>query len=581
MHVQYPIALLLLGLIPLVLFMRRRRPTARLRVSNLYLWTQAPPVDTPALVRHLRRHWILVLQIAVLGLTAVSAAGLHVDGGSASVAVVLDASITMGIRNGGATRFDTARAQVNSLLDRLPGSTRVRLIAADPRPHLVGEFRASDPAARRTLDDLSVTDAAADLGRAIEFARNSSEQPSRIYVFSDAAPLETASNAGIEWSSVGGPADNTAISNVAVRRSVNEGDIEVLVTVVNQGESPVSSELGVTVDEETVGQQPVSIPSRDRMAYSFQLRKREGVVTAHLAHQDALLADNVRSIVVPPRVNIRVLLAGDRSFFLEKALSAHPEVTLVTSAAVQPDVTVCNACTQVPPGTASVLLIPQRRGGTPDPVTILKSGTDHPVTDGLDFDGTLAIRTVADLTPRGAVIALAGGEPAIVVEDTGTRRILELGLDSTEGPFPLSPAFPMLIANAVNWLSQKNENPVAITAGEPLRWNVGGQSQTPAVLGTGNRTVPSTFANGILTLADTGTAGVYRIRLDAGYRMLAVNPAVRDESNPAAASEGRVLRADTPVSTTPGTNLTVLLALAALAALTVEWLYGLVATRMA
>ena len=228
-----------------------------------------------------------------------------------------------------------------------------------------------------------------------------------------------------------------------------------------------------------------------------------------------------------------------------------------------------------------MLLIPQRRGGTPDPVTILKSGTDHPVTDGLDFDGTLAIRTVAALTPRGAAIALAGGEPAIVVEDTGTRRILELGLDSTEGPFPLSPAFPMLIANAVNWLSQKNENPVAITAGEPLRWNVGGQSQTPAVLGTGNRTVPSTFANGILTLADTGMAGVYRIRLDAGHRMLAVNPAVRDESNPAAASEGRVLRADTPVSTTPGTNLTVLLALAALAALTVEWLYGLVATRMA
>jgi hypothetical protein len=138
-----------------------------------------------------------------------------------------------------------------------------------------------------------------------------------------------------------------------------------------------------------------------------------------------------------------------------------------------------------------------------------------------------------------------------------------------------------LIANAIGWLSHRGDNRTILTAGEPLQWNVGVQRQTPVVVAPDNREVPSRFANGILSVADTRVAGLYRIRLDSGDQTIAVNPAVRIDSEsgdgPATprAAGGRIAAA-----TAIRTDLTVALALASLLLLAVEWRCGQAGTRV-
>ena len=584
MDSRYPLALLLLTLIPLVFFIRRLRPTLRLRVSNLYLWHETTPANTPAVMRFLRRHWLVLLQATCLGAIAVAASGARLDNESARVAVILDTSVSMGTVQNGETRFDVARAQVRSLLDRLPGGTRVFLIPADPDPRVIGEFRASDADLARAVSSLRVTDAAAQLYRAIDYARSARVGASRLYVFSDVfsdvARAESISDPDVEWFSVGVPAENAAISDISWRRSMNRPhEIEVLVTVLNQGVSALNADLTLTTGVNPAGRQRVSVDPHAAAKYSFLLTDPALTITAHLGGDDAVASDNSRSLVVPPAANVRVLLIGEGGYFLEKALSAHPNVTVVSSESADHDLVICTGCREVPAGTADVLMFTPPAPGA-DSFALVRTSVEHPVTDDVDLDGTRAV-VAGSGTLDGVVIAVAGGSPAIVADDSGARRILEIRLDSDNGPFPLSTAFPLLIANAIGWLSHRGDNRTILTAGEPLQWNVGVQRQTPVVVAPDNREVPSRFANGILSVADTRVAGLYRIRLDSGDQTIAVNPAVRIDSEsgdgPATprAAGGRIAAA-----TAIRTDLTVALALASLLLLAVEWRCGQAGTRV-
>jgi hypothetical protein len=66
MRFENPVALFLLLLIPLLLFLRRKRTRARLPVANLYLWQESTTRDVNTLARRIRRDWLLIVQAACL-----------------------------------------------------------------------------------------------------------------------------------------------------------------------------------------------------------------------------------------------------------------------------------------------------------------------------------------------------------------------------------------------------------------------------------------------------------------------------------------------------------------------------------
>jgi hypothetical protein len=284
----------------------------------------------------------------------------------------------------------------------------------------------------------------------------------------------------------------------------------------------------------------------------------------------------VRVLVVPEHSTINVLVTRRDSSFLQKALSVNQEISIVESDGAAHDLVVCDGCSDLPNGTADVLLIPPRSAAPQNPVALAKVATDHPLGDGLNLDGTSGITLAHRRPPEDStVIAQGGGVPALVVYEAGARRVVELRLDPDRGPFPLSSAFPVLIANAVGWLANADGNRTALTAGEPLQWQIREQRQQPVVDGPDGRAVESTFNNGILSVTGTNTAGIYRVALESGDRMVAINPAVRGESDLTLSS--RPAPADTPARSpaTAAWDITSIVVLAALALLAIEWRYRL------
>jgi hypothetical protein len=153
--------------------------------------------------------------------------------------------------------------------------------------------------------------------------------------------------------------------------------------------------------------------------------------------------------------------------------------------------------------------------------------------------------------------------------------VAELRIDPDEGPFPLSSAFPVLIATAVEWLANSGGNPSVLTAGEPLQWQIRLQ-RPPVVNGPDGRVLESTFNNGVLSVVGTNTAGLYHVGLESRDRPVVINPAVVGESDLASASS-EPANSDAParLAATVSWDITSIVVMAALALLLLEWRYRL------
>lgn len=579
MRFEHPAALALILFAVLLLFVTRRNVRARRTVGNLYLWREASSTDAAALTRRLRRHWLLILQALFLCAVAAAIAGPRVEL-DAPVTLILDTSASMAARHGEGTRMETARARARSVLEAMPGHTRVRVLAAGPSPRLIGEFEANSPAAAAAIESVTVTDAGADLTAAIEHASGAHRRLARTYVFSDAdaSQLAAASASAVEWVPIGQPVDNVAIMHLGARALDRSSGMQLLVRLANHGAVAATGVLILTHGDAEVARQPVAISARSGASHSFSLPMFPGVVTARLDHADALTSDNVRRLVVAGERRIRVHLPTARSVFLQQALSAHPNVLLNTPAASAADVMVCDGCTDLPPRSggeaANILLVPPRPSPPGTPVPLVKVTADHALADALELDGVDAVVMVGGAVPAGGrVIVQASGTPAVIAYEQDSRRVVELRLDPDSGTFPFSPALPILVSNALRWLIGRDAPPLGVTAGEPLQWHLGVRGTAPSVVGPDGASIHSTWSNDILSIADTHLAGLYTIRLDGRDVAVAVNPAVESESDLLLPSSPPAPgRADAAAGgSTAERNLSTALIIGALCLLAFEW----------
>ena len=200
----------------------------------------------------------------------------------------------------------------------------------------------------------------------------------------------------------------------------------------------------------------------------------------------------------------------------------------------------------------------------------------------MEIDGINAVTLAGQQLPEGSTVVAKGGNvPAIVAYETGSRRVVELRVDPDAGALPLSTAFPVLIANAVEWLAGSERNPLTLVAGDPLRWQVGMQESQPTVTGPDSRVMPSTFREGVLSFVHTQTAGTYRVRLEDGAQVFVVNAAIRGESDLAMrSSEPSPGGTETNEAGLVHKDVTTPVLVVALLLLAFEWRYRLRGVRL-
>jgi hypothetical protein len=571
MAFQNPAALWLLLLLPLPFFVSRPPSSLRRReVANLYLWQRIIDRDQLAAgPRPMRTRLIALLQAACIGTLAISIARpiVAVDGPRA--AIVVDVSATMATQTGGESRLDEARERARGVLRNLARTTRVTFVAAGRLPRRIGDAGAHDVRVDALLALLTPSSGTADLASAIRAAQDEGIGHGDVFIVTDRPrPGRATTPSGIpadHWIRVGKPVENIAITRLVAARPSSNNAVPVLVEVTNQGERDRDVEIVLAVDGRPDLRTTVRVPSHAAVSHTDILRRRGRVLSARVTFDDALATDNVRyaAFGFDP---VRVAILGRRHPFVEKALETNPRVRMIRDAGEPFDVAVCDACGA--PDADAVLAIDSRdvalRGSA---VTVERP--DHPVVSAIDT-AALFVDLAAPAgtsTADGVVLARAGGQPAVVAAEREGRRTVRLAFDVDAPATALGVAFPVLIANAVDWLAA-GATPRQLLAGEPLILSER-TGRSAQVTGPDGRPRAVRTSGRVRIVDDTDLPGVYRLRTTRGDDEFVVNTAV-SEVNPVEDDDSPV-GDDTRDTLHPTRTLSSALLIAALGMFAAEW----------
>lgn len=196
---------------------------------------------------------------------------------------------------------------------------------------------------------------------------------------------------------------------------------------------------------------------------------------------DALAADDVAHLIVPGAAERRVLLSSQTPYLLERALVSLPGVDLSVTdgppgAARELDVVVIEgALPEVLPSRPVLAFGPPTDGGDlVEAPSIVQWDRDHPVLRDVRIDAVrVAAATVGDVPPGGDVLIESDAGPIAVAWSGPGGRALSFRFALTDTDLPLRVAFPVLLANALDWLTDSGAQAGALPTGRGAEIAVG------------------------------------------------------------------------------------------------------------
>lgn len=293
------------------------------------------------------------------------------------------------------------------------------------------------------------------------------------------------------------PVGNVAITAFAARRYPLDRDkVEVLVEIQNLGSQPASFELRVSADELPVGTKLIELGAGERRREVLpKLEAARETLVAQLAAnpEDPSSAaalgpaiDDRAWAVVPPLDPMEIVLVTDgTNLFTEAALLILDDYVRLTTltpeqgsadheAIVEADVVFYdvggNPLPKPLPDTNLVVFDPWRFDDSPFPIRQLRSlrgprlseqVKDHDLLAGVVFkDVNMLTATSFELEPGDLALVSHLGEPIVVLREA-EHATLAIGFDPRGSDLPLRTAYPLLIANAVDYFGRREAGFVA------------------------------------------------------------------------------------------------------------------------
>jgi hypothetical protein len=563
-----PLGLLALAsigvLVALTLFARRTRT---MPVSSLLLWKQIParPVErqrfNPDLLFVLRALLLLALAIGYLRPYVVRPRA----GSDGGLAVVLDTSASMQVREAAGTRFDQARGRLDALVAALPPETPVLLVTAADRPRVALRWTADRGRLAEQLAGITPLDTPTAMGPAVQVALGEASRRggARVVVLTDLPPaasdLSPAELARIDWIAIGRRGDNVGITRIAVDAPPfgDAADARATVVVHNFDAVPHAATLEASHEGTPWLRHAVALPARGEQRVALGAPPGAGVIRVRLGDGDALAVDDEAVGWVPPRPPLDVLLVTEsdalgtafralvtavpggrievvnRAGLSERAgVAARPGMVTVFDRLAPDDGGDGGGALYVapPPGNT---VCPSVRPVEDAAVVDWESG--HPVLAGLDgLDAVEAVRAVQLQVPSwGATVLTAASRhvayPFLVVGDVRGRRRACLAAELPPR-LAASDTMPLVLLTlaTLRWLAEPiADAPITLATGVPLR-----AAGRPFASATGVRAV----GDPPVVLAER--AGVHRARVPGGPDRLVLASLTNDAESDVGRQDG-------------------------------------------
>ncbi|MGQ0568162.1 MAG: vWA domain-containing protein, partial [Armatimonadota bacterium] len=535
-----PGALWVLGLIPLVilLYMLRARRQPQVVPSTL-LWERATRDLVARMpVRRLERSLLLLLQIlaiAAIGLAlarpSVALPGLVGD----AVVLVIGTTASMQATDESPSRFVAARRDALELLRRLGPRQMAAVVEAGRQPRMIRDFTVDRAQLTSTIRSLRPADTSGSIDEAVALAAGlrAEGRPARVHVFGDHAPGDRRA----QWHRVGRGAPNAAITSVSVRRDVR-GAWKLLLRLEAFGGSFPSRMLTVALDGRPLAQRRMRLAPESPQVVVVDLGDASGIVTVQLQGRDALAADDRAVVAVGRGALPRILVVGGADPVLDAVLGAVPASSVTRTERVAPhewgraDLVVLDGIEPVSLPAGAYLLIgtfgtnlPAQIEGAMPEQTIRTVTATHPVTRLVDLRGVRVAGGLALRPQAGSTLAEDDAPLVWAYEGRGIRAVV-LPFALTQTDLPLHPAFPVLVANCVNWLAGGPE----VAAGDaPVVFS---GSRRRATLQRPDGAVTSIEArDGLFVLPPLDRVGIYHLRTEEWERRWIVSTVDARESD--------------------------------------------------
>ena len=301
---------------------------------------------------------------------------------------------------------------------------------------------------------------------------------------------------------IGKANDNVGITKFRVRKSlVNAFDYQTLLRVVNASEEEKKFNVELYFNENLFDVRPYTLaPGESKSEIFSNFAFEGGKLKAVLDIQDPLVSDNIAYATLPKRDLIPVLLVTAENPFLQKALAVDEQIqlTVLTPTEYETDVLPESANSQAkkdyqvvifdrysPPaiGDGNYMFIyppavdtseTERRGNleeTPKqkPPTwnigealetpiITDWERTHPILQHVHLEN-VQIGTAYQVTPPSTaqVLARSFESPVLFIDVKPNRKIVFAAINILESDLPLRIAFPVIIANTIQWFQQHSE----------------------------------------------------------------------------------------------------------------------------
>jgi hypothetical protein len=487
MTFEAPWAFGLLLAIPAILVLwvlRPRRP--RVRVPSLLLWPASPAQRQAARPwQRLRQHPLLWLQVLAAALLALAAARPFVPAGSAGrhLVVLLDASGSMraqGDAPGAPDRFGAARAAVLDLARALGPGQEMTVIRLDEQPRvLVAGARGPaevEAALAGQAPSFGPADGAAALALAAGLTRGAAEW---VLVSDGGVAFGEAARRppGVAFRALAvasRPAANVAVTGLALRE--DSGRLALQAGLRNTGPARAAGRLQLLAEGQVVGAREWQLePGAETYLTWEDLPALTGGTggaaaprwyEARLAGVDPAgnaLEHDDRAWAAPAAPDRpAALLVSPGNAFLERALGVHGQVRAfraapadwagLAAAGTPYPLTVLDRFWPEPLPAGSVLLVGPPAGEEFRPQQVYPRG-DHPLLRHVDWS-EVRVAAARRLPADGGwepVIDSDGG-PLLAVRTAGRSRQAVLTFELSQSDLPLRPAFPVLMANLLDWL---------------------------------------------------------------------------------------------------------------------------------
>jgi hypothetical protein len=446
-----------------------RPPPRRVVVASRLIWARV-------LGRQQRDaepwRWWLSLALALAIALALAAAALRpeADGAGAPrrLIVVLDTAPSMAtLRGDGRSRMDHAREALHRLLGEGARGDRIAVVdtmgmggapAFQDSTAALAAAEALQPAAagRPRLPDLGAL-AGAVQGTPILFITDG--------VWPQALPP------GARTVSVFESAANAGITAFEVRASATDPRrFEAFVEVANAGREAAPVRVSITGAGREPVERDITVPARGYRSFSVPVTGFAGGALKATARSagDAFAGDDTAWAFLPLNRFLRVGLVAAGETELERALRLDPrlQVDVLSPARYRAragyDLYVFDRFAPAELPAAPVLLWRPPRSAWLPPLLAERAKPaveawldGHPVLENVSLRDAQIERAVAFDVSRGSWIALARAADgaALVVADDAVPRRVALGFALSDSGFAATASFPVLVANAVEWLS--------------------------------------------------------------------------------------------------------------------------------